>query len=443
MNVWRWLGISIFLLATVCLLGTTKFAAPEASGQGKDDAKKVEISANPDKATVKAGETKSVDVTLKRGKDAAKEVTLTAEVDPKDKGVTVKVDPKVAGDKKDAKLTVETTSKADGEYKITIKSKSEGSADAAATVAISIKKAEVVQPLPAGDKLPFNAFNPGKTFYQEQMTKTKQTMTVMGQKVEQKQNQTFMIQWTPKEKDKDGNYVVVQKIVGVKMEIDIGGNKISYDSTLKNPKNPMTDFFEALMKEELTFNITPELTVKSVEGRDKFVKNLIDINPQMAGLLKAILSDSALKKMAEPTWWAYPAGGIVAKDQKWTKDATLELGPIGNYKTDFTFTYKGEKAGKDTIGISTKLTYTAPALDKTGGLPFVIQKADLKGDNGEGVAVFDRTKGRFESTKMKMDLNGTITIDVGNMTTTVTLDQNQDASSVTRDELPADWKAKQ
>jgi hypothetical protein len=197
------------------------------------------------------------------------------------------------------------------------------------------------------------------------------------------------------------------------------------------------------MKKEsvLTFTISPDLTVKSIEGRDKFIKSLIDMNPQMQNLLKAILSEDALKKMAEPTWWAYPKDGVLpAKDATWTKDATLALGPIGNYKTTFTFANKGEAAGKVDIGIKTKLEYTAPT-DK-GGLPFTIQKAELKGDNGEGKAIFDRQKGRFESSTLTMKLSGKITIEVGNMTTDVELNQDQEATSTTRDALPAEWEAK-
>jgi hypothetical protein len=304
------------------------------------------------------------------------------------------------------------------------------------------KDKKVVPPPPAGDKLEFKAFT-GKPFFTEQTTKTKQVMQVMGQKVNQNQEQTFMIQWTPEDKDKDGNYVVKQQIVGVKMKIDIGGNNISYDSTLNNAKNPMTDFFEALMKKEsvLTFTITPDLQVKSIEGRDKFIKSLIDINPQMQNLLKAILSEDALKKMAEPTWWAYPKDGVLpAKDATWTKSATLALGPIGNYKTDFTFTNKGEAAGKVDIGIKTKLEYTAPT--EKAGLPFVITKAELKGENGEGKAIFDRQKGRFESTSLTMKLSGKISIDVGNMNTDVELNQDQDSTSITRDTLPTEWEKK-
>src|SRR5262249_49522912 len=145
-------------------------------------------------------------------------------------------------------------------------------------------KQETKAPAGKGGDLKFTAFDSeGKSFFQELKTETTQKMKVMGQEIEQKQDQTFVIEWTPKKKE-DGNYVVVQKIVGIKMNIDIGGNKIQYDSTAKNPKNPMTDFFDQLLKQELTFYITPELKVKDVKGREEFVKSLGETNPQMQGL---------------------------------------------------------------------------------------------------------------------------------------------------------------
>jgi hypothetical protein len=377
MNVWRWLGLSLFLLGALCFVSSTRFDAVAAvQDKGKDKDKDT----GKDKDKDKAGKDKDKDKDKDKGtKDKDKD---------KDKGK------------------------------------------------------EIAQPIKGGEDLKFMAFDPkGKEFFTEQTTETEQTMTVQGQKVIQKQKQTFVIKWTPKDKAGD-NFVVEQRIVGVDMKIDIGGNTISYDSRQKNPKNPMTDFFEALMKPDavLTFKIKPDLTVDSIDGRDKFVNNLININPQMQGLLKAILSDEALKKMAEPTWWAFPPGGkLPAKDGTWTRDSVLNLGPIGTYTTKFTFTNKSATGGKDTIGVKTKLEYAAPQ-EKTG-LPFTIQKADLKSDNGEGEAVFDRTKGRFDSSKIKMTLTGKITIEVGNMTTDVDLNQTQNSSSITRDDLPADWKS--
>jgi hypothetical protein len=263
-------------------------------------------------------------------------------------------------------------------------------------------------------------------------------MKVMGQTVVQTQDQTFLIQWTPQDKDAQGNYVVKQKILGVKMEINIGGNKIPYDSTsAAKQKNPMTDFFDQLTKEELIFTISTDMKVIKVEGHEKFIKGLSDINPQMQNLLKKILDEKALKRMAEPTWYAFPPKGDLSK-QTWSEKSDLDLGPIGKYDTNFDFTYKGADGTDEKIEFKTKLTYTAPT-DKAG-LPFVIHEAKLDSDSGTGTAVFSRKDGRFKSTELTMKLKGNLTIEVGSMKTTVELTQEQTASSTTVAEYPSEWK---
>src|SRR5262245_17454455 len=124
-------------------------------------------------------------------------------------------------------------------------------------------------------KLEWKAFDAGtKPYYQTMYVKTDQKMTVMGMTVNQTQEQTFYATWTPKTKDKD-NWVVEMKIIGAKMDINIGGNKISYDSTAENPQqNPLTDFFNALLKLDLKFTITPKMTVEKIEGNEELIKNL-------------------------------------------------------------------------------------------------------------------------------------------------------------------------
>jgi hypothetical protein len=77
-----------------------------------------------------------------------------------------------------------------------------------------------------------------KTFYQTMTTTTNQTMKVMGTDVTQNQEQTFYFSWTPIEDVKDNKVKIKQKIIGLKMNIDIGGSKINYDSTTKD--NPAT-----------------------------------------------------------------------------------------------------------------------------------------------------------------------------------------------------------
>jgi hypothetical protein len=287
------------------------------------------------------------------------------------------------------------------------------------------------------EELKFSAFDPkSKPFYQEVKTKTTQTMKVMGQDVKQEQEQTFYVEWTPKDKDKDGNYVVEQQVVGVKMNIDIGGNKIAFDSTVpadKQPKNPMTDFFNALMKQKLTFHISPSMEVKSIDGREEFIKNLSETNPAIKTLLDTIMSKDALMKMAEPTWWAVPTEAV-SPGKTWTKNSDLDLGPIGKYDTKFTFTYEGLKDKLDTIKIDAKLDYTQPK-DKAG-LPFTIKSAELKSTSGSGEAKFDREKGRIESSNLSMKLDGKLTIEVGNMATDISLNQDQISTTKTFDTNP-------
>jgi len=289
----------------------------------------------------------------------------------------------------------------------------------------------------------WKAFDPdGKTFYQELYTNTVQDMTVMGMPIKQTQEQWFYVSWTPGKKDKD-NWVVTQEIVDVKMMIDIGGNKIEYNSLNENqPSNPMTDFFNKLRKLKLTYHISPNFTVEKIEGRAEFVKELGGTNPQMEPLLKQILSEDALKQMAEPTWAAVPTKAVALND-KWTRSTTLNLGPIGSYTTDYTYVY--EKADKNlhTIDIKADLKYAAPK-DKMAqaGLPFniVADGTTLKSTKGEGKAVFDSDKGRIATSDLTMMLEGNLVIEVSGMKTTVELKQNQSAKVKTTNTM--EWKKK-
>jgi len=308
------------------------------------------------------------------------------------------------------------------------------------------KKEEPKKDGPSVAKLEFKAFaTKDKKFYTEQFTDTDQKLTVSGQEVIQKQKQWFLIEWTVKDVIKEGNdtiYVVTQKIVGVKMDIDIGGNKIGYKSTDANsPKNPMTDFFSQLMKDELTYKIKSDFSSVEIDktSLEKFRKGLQDINPQMQTLLKAILSKESLQKMAEPTWFAFPKNGEIPGNSEWTKESTLDLGPIGSYKTDFKFNLQGTTNNQDTIGIKTSLTYTPPA--EKSGLPFIIHSAKLTTSSGTGTAIFDRTTGRFKSPVINMTLEGTLEIEVGNTKTKVELKQTQEAKTKTTDDFPQDWKS--
>jgi len=289
----------------------------------------------------------------------------------------------------------------------------------------------------AGDKVDIKwKLEKDKPFYESMTTKTTQDMKVMGMEVKQNQDQTFYFSWTPKEEDKDKNTVVTQKIEGVNLRIDVAGNPITFDST--NPStgaSALNYFFKALVGSEFKLTLDKDMKVTKVDGRDEFLKKLTQANQQMDQLLKRILSEEALKQMADPTFGIIPKEAV-AKGQTWTRNSELSLGPIGSYKSVYTYTYEGQDTtNKDLakIKVDTTLTYVAPTGPEDG-LPFRIKTADLKSTNAKGSVLFDIKKGRLEKSEQSLELQGNLDIEIAGMSTKVELKQKQDTTVTTSDQ---------
>jgi hypothetical protein len=282
-------------------------------------------------------------------------------------------------------------------------------------------------------------FEKDKTFYQKMTTETNQTMKVMNNDVKQTQKQTFYFSWKPTKIEGD-KVTIEQEIIGVAMDIDIGGSKINYDSTKEaGVNNPLGDFFKALVGSKFTVTLDKKkMAVTDVDGREEFLKKLVNANPQMKPLLETILSKDALKEMATPTFAVVP-DKPVAKGDTWTKDTSLDMGPIGKYENKYKYTYDGvdETTKLHKIKTDTTLTYKAPAESVgQGGLPFKIKSADLKSSNASGSILFNNDKGRVQKTSMKLDLKGKLSIEIGGQVTTVELTQTQESTVETLDENP-------
>jgi hypothetical protein len=297
-------------------------------------------------------------------------------------------------------------------------------------------KAKAAAPAAAGDKVAIKwKFEKDKPFYQEMTTKTQQDMQVMGMPVKQTQDQTFYFSWTFKEEDKDKNSVVVQKIEGVKLTISVAGSPITFDSTNPTGANTaLSEFFRALVGSEFRLTLDKDGKVIKVEGRDDFLKKLTQANQQMEGLLKQILSEEALKQMADPTFGITPPNDV-AKGDTWTRESKLNLGPIGSYKGSYKYKYEGQDdKNKDLakISVETTLTYEPPA-DNAAQLPFRIKEAKLTSKNGKGSILFDIKKGRLEKSDQRIELDGKLKIEIAGMETEVTLTQTQDTTVNTSD----------
>lgn len=370
MNMWRWFGASVFAIATLTFLG-----AYPVTGQDKKDEKKAE--------TKKADEGK--------------------------KDETKKDETKKDDTKKDEPKKQEETKK------------------------VEVKTPEKAPETKSAGGWQYKAFEKAGKHYVTLTTDTEQVFKVMGQEVKQEQKQTFHVELVVADPSGD-NYNVTQKIVGVSMNIDIGGNKIAYDSAAKSPANPMTEFFAALTQAELKLTINKNtLEVSKVEGGDALIEKLGGANPQLVPLLKSILSAEALKQMAEPTWAAFPTKAVKTGDS-WTKDAKLDLGGIGLYSTKYTYKLESDDANSAKVKVDAALTYSAPQ-DKRG-LPFTIKSAALKSTEGSGSATINKEKGRIENSSISMKLEGELDIEIAGMTTKVNLVQSQKSTVTASDTNP-------
>jgi hypothetical protein len=287
-------------------------------------------------------------------------------------------------------------------------------------------------------------------FYQTMTTRTEQTMNVLNNDVKQVQVQTFVFEWTPTDfNDKDKKVTIKQKIYSVKMDIDIGNQKISYDSNSPQAgSHPLNEFFNALKGSEFTLTIDLNSgKVTDIKGREEFVQKLTKANQAMKPLLEQILSDNALKQMAEPTFGAIRNGQEVIKDSQkenegwWNRSTKLEMGPIGTYENTYKYIYKGKGQGEDAkldvLDVETTLKYTAPGDAPAGtALPFKIKSAQLTSKNAKGKVYFNAETGRIEKSDMSVELDGTLSIEIGGQTTEVKLSQKQTSEVRTSNDPP-------
>jgi hypothetical protein len=103
---------------------------------------------------------------------------------------------------------------------------------------------------------------------QEMTTETIQNMKVAGSDIKNECKQTCYFTSTPIELDKNGNWILKQKIHGIKMNIEISGSPpISYDSTKEGAANtPLAEFFKLVVGAEFKITMDDDMKVIKVEG---------------------------------------------------------------------------------------------------------------------------------------------------------------------------------
>ncbi len=278
-------------------------------------------------------------------------------------------------------------------------------------------------------------FIAGRPLYQKTVTETSQKMTIGGNEIVQAQKQALLFRWAPVRQLPDGNWLVKQKLQAAQVEIEVGGNKISYDSSKPGGKHPLAAFFQAWIDTELTLTIGPRLKITRVEGRDALLARIAKADQALKTTMETLLSDNALKGMAEPLFAALP-GKRVRKGERWSEKSTLELGGLGNYTTLSRYVFEGRDSANRELGriaVTQQLKYTAAPPGAGLALPFKIIRCDFKKAEGTGTIWVNLSKGRTERSQTTKRLGGRMTIEVGGMKTELDLDQTQKTTTTISD----------
>jgi hypothetical protein len=287
-------------------------------------------------------------------------------------------------------------------------------------------------------------FELNKPIYMKMTTSVKQTIKVQGGgEPTQAHTQTFYFKWTPEKQDGD-KWIVKLTIEGAALDLNIGGNPVKYDSTAPETaatSNPaLADYFRKLIGSELKVTFDKVMAVEKVDGRDDLLAKLQNVNPQMEAVLRKILTEEALKQMADPSLGLSVAGEKKPNDS-WEKKTSLSLGPIGSYEVTTKYTYKGKNTDGadaaekdlDLIEVTSTLVYKAPT-EQADGLLFRIKGGTLETvDPKPGKILFNTKAGRIAKANLMIKMKGTLNVTVGGQDTSVDLTQEQTTDVLTSD----------
>jgi hypothetical protein len=311
------------------------------------------------------------------------------------------------------------------------------SAAMAAALMIAVWAVGAPAPIDRGVRLEWR-FIADKPFYQKTITETSQKMKVGGNDVSMAQKQTFLTRWVPVRQLADRSWVVQQKIQAVQIELDITGNKITYDSDKAGDDSPLSGFVKALVGAELTLTIDPRKKVTKVEGRDALLEKIGRADPAMKAMMEGILSENALKQMADPLFAVLP-GKSVKKGERWAEESKIDMGGVGSYATLSSYVFEGPDRGDKTLGriaVTQKLTYSPAGPGAGGALPFKVVGTDFKKLEGNGTVWVNMKQGRIERSKSALQMKGKMTVEIGAMNTDIEIDQTQHVTITTFDVLP-------
>jgi hypothetical protein len=250
--------------------------------------------------------------------------------------------------------------------------------------------------------------------FRYRMTQDQKQALVGPENQQASQQQVFVWRQDVEEVSPEGVATVLTTYESVKLEMDLGTGKTTYDSTKPEDKekaaqNPMIKPVAALVGERFTFKIDRAGNVLEVTGIDRIMEKVLAGTTRKSP--KGFLSDEAMKTMLEQSFHALPEKPVKPGD-RWERSLVQKIPVLGavQYDTHYALaaleSMGGEEAAK--IGIEMKIVHKPaekPDPDNPFSAMFDIKMAD---GTGRGELSFGREKGRILKQVLETTLEMTI-----------------------------------
>lgn len=213
----------------------------------------------------------------------------------------------------------------------------------------------------------------------------------------------------------DGTLPIGQTIDAMRIEIEVGGMTLTFDSAQPEAKPAIpqlafiNDVIKALVGKELTVVLDQKGEVKAVEGTEKITEASKDLDPMAQEILKAALVAERSKRHYEKSQGNLPQI-LVREGETWERSEADDIGSGQTLTFRRRYEYKGtvDKDGRtlDKIGITAlDVTYQ---MDPESKSPLKAGKSALKVESSEGEMLFDREAGQMVERKEVDHIKGTI-----------------------------------
>lgn len=225
-------------------------------------------------------------------------------------------------------------------------------------------------------------------------------LSVNGQMIENKVNQTFDMTWTIKKVMPDGSAEMTQTFDRVRFKTEGLLGEVAFDSKdAKEPEGPaaaLAQVFRTLVGNDASLTMTALGEIKDLKLPEKAVEALKNSPPGPGG--QRTMSEESFKNIIQQSALVLP-GKPLAANGTWTEKREMPQPPLGSMAVNTTYTFKGADAQNKALDrIDLKSTME---LKVNPDFPVMVT---LKEQDVKGAISFDREAGHVTTSKTEQKL---------------------------------------